>query len=320
MVDAISRQRRKLRTRAVPLMAGLVAAVLTPQIASPVSLAENVERGTSEPSTEANEALWVTYKNSNANHDQLYSSGGIQAITGGYARVRGGTAWANAWVYSDPVSGSQYVSGGTGPETRMTHPAVVGQSLCKWTLMNGSFPLHCQYQNNAPTLKRYRASDAVMAEAVEQLEFLDGERVQADALPPFVDATTLSIDQASVRVVGVEPNGIGHWVGVQADGEICLISVLPRPDWVASQTCAPPSRFAQSGLTLLVGNGESGVRSRSHLVPDGYELDGEVSGQLNVIGPNLATSAPRHDLPAEISVPSSGQRSEGLSLKTLPHD
>jgi hypothetical protein len=111
-----------------------------------------------------------------------------------------------------------------------------------------------------------------------------------DTLPQVIGAHMFaSVARSSIRYLG-EAGGAQHWAGIDQSDHLCLITLLPGPDWTAAATCTPQVQFAAHGLTLQVTGPDSATEV--HLLPDGYAVGAEAIAKLNLATPNLATSDP----------------------------
>lgn len=102
------------------------------------------------------------------------------------------------------------------------------------------------------------------------------DQSQADMMlrgSPLISDTDVMAD--SVRLLG-ESEHAQHWVGADADGDVCLITKLAGTSEVGAVSCTPPDSFHRHGLSLEVqaGRGEGVV---SHLLP--ADIDASVVAQ-----------------------------------------
>lgn len=95
---------------------------------------------------------------------------------------------------------------------------------------------------------------------------LEREASPADALPSSADLAPHGIVEDSSRFLGSDETG-RHWVALNTDGEVCLVTALEGPGEVFGSSCASRLNAYEAGLALSVG-GESNARtSTAYLIP-----------------------------------------------------
>jgi hypothetical protein len=135
------------------------------------------------------------------------------------------------------------------------------------------------------------AIDPAMTQALSPR--LQQSQATTDALPKFLQAGTQElpgIQASSVRQLG-ETEDAQFWLGINEDGETCLINLLSGPDQLASMTCQTAAVVWKQGLALQVDTKAGSVRA--YFLPTGYatEIDGyvKVGDQLLVGHPSQAS-------------------------------
>jgi hypothetical protein len=101
---------------------------------------------------------------------------------------------------------------------------------------------------------------------------LASAQAAVDALPAFLASGPQSfegVDPTSSRSLGAK-DGIRYWVAQRADGDVCLISLLPGSGQFASETCQAPTVVAASGIGLQFGDATHAVDA--YFLPPGYSV------------------------------------------------
>ncbi|AYY14591.1 hypothetical protein EF847_19730 [Actinobacteria bacterium YIM 96077] len=77
------------------------------------------------------------------------------------------------------------------------------------------------------------------------------------------------IETSTSRLVGRTEDAT-HWVTIDKEGSICLITALDTATPKGGQTCTTSERFERRGLTLWTAGRADEPSSEAHLVPDGF--------------------------------------------------
>src|SRR5690606_15879295 len=124
---------------------------------------------------------------------------------------------------------------------------------------------------------------------------------EGDRLPDFLSDGSQSfenIDARSSILQGVDAEGITYWTAFSTVGNLCLITLLPGQDQLASSTCSPsPGEFRAHGLGSQIAGNDAATRA--YLVPDGYNASAD---GFTPIGTNIIRTDPYQTAAQKISL------------------
>lgn len=118
------------------------------------------------------------------------------------------------------------------------------------------------------------------------------ESTAADALPDSVvssDTARSMLDVSTARYLGHGATA-EHWVVLNNDGEVCLLSATMEGE-VAGHTCTEPLHFYRHGLALSVYGAEQvpGPIDAAYLLPADVTISGQLRSMAQSVSENYGS-------------------------------